>query len=117
MEYRNRTVFTSNAELDVLNEIKELCRKERKTLSEKINELFIEELEKKAVGETNPLGISYGRQEEKPSLGTLDAWIRRTDAIQLIKGVDADIAEHIGINMIIAARFKKTGTIRDVRVF
>jgi len=36
MSYQARTMFTSNAELSVLNDIKDLCRQERKTLSELI---------------------------------------------------------------------------------
>jgi hypothetical protein len=44
MSYMNRTMFTSNAELSVLNYIKDL--QERKTLSQMINELFIDRLEK-----------------------------------------------------------------------
>lgn len=116
MEYRTRTTITINAELDILKEIKDLCEKERKSLSEKINELFIGELEKKVVGQ-NPLNISYDIQREKPSLGTLDAWISRTEAIRLIKKIDdADTCEHIGKNLIVAARFKRTGIIRDVKV-
>lgn len=46
MSYQQRTMFTSNAELSVLNEIKDVCRAERKTLSELINELFLDRLEK-----------------------------------------------------------------------
>jgi hypothetical protein len=46
MSYEQRTMFTSNAELSVLNDIKDVCREERKTLSELINELFLDRLEK-----------------------------------------------------------------------
>ncbi len=46
MSYMNRTMFTSNAELSVLNDIKDLCRQERKTLSQMIHELFMDRLEK-----------------------------------------------------------------------
>lgn len=45
MTYQQRTMFTSNAELSVLNDIKDVCRAERKTLSELINELFLQKLE------------------------------------------------------------------------
>jgi hypothetical protein len=89
MEYRARTTITLNAELDILREIKELCEKERKSLSEKVNELFIGELEKKAVGEANPIKIPYGLDREKPSynkhnpLQTLDDFI--TDGLYTSK--------------------------------
>jgi hypothetical protein len=81
MEYHTRTTITVNAELDILKEIKELCEKERKSLSEKINELFIEELEKKVVGCKNPLNVSYNQQEEKPFQSDLIAWFDHVDTV------------------------------------
>jgi hypothetical protein len=104
-------------EIDIVEEAEKLAKTDGKSLSQLILRLLKEEIsQKKVKGSPNPLNIYSLVPEEKPFPGTLDQWIKRTDAIQLIKEVDADMAEHIGINMIVAARFKKTGVCRDVRV-
>jgi hypothetical protein len=59
-KYRNTTPFLFNAELDMLNELREVCRKENKSVQEKLNELIIHEVETAGIGENNPLGITYG---------------------------------------------------------
>lgn len=103
MEYRSRTTITVNAEVDILKEIKELCEKERKSLSEKVNELFIGELEKKVKGSLNPLNVHYGIQEEKLSFGTLDQWLTRDKALKAIRAVKVHEAERAAKNIVWAS--------------
>jgi hypothetical protein len=59
-KYRNTTPFLFNAELDRFNEFREICRKENKSVQEKLNELIVHEVETAGIGENNPLGITYG---------------------------------------------------------
>jgi hypothetical protein len=115
MEYHTRTTITVNAELDILKEIKELCEKERKSLSEKINELFIEELEKKVVGCKNPLNVSYNQQEEKPLQTDLTQWI---DAVHYYKDNNVMLShiEKIGTAVAATARSYLRGNTRPYRI-
>jgi hypothetical protein len=59
-KYRNTTPFLFNPELDRFNEFKELCHREKKSISEKLNELIVQAIETDGIGEDNPLGIMYG---------------------------------------------------------
>lgn len=58
-----------------LEEFEELCRKERKSLSEYLRELIEQELEKKVVGpsaNSNPLNLKYADETIKSSQLTFD---------------------------------------------
>ncbi|HYZ60228.1 MAG TPA: hypothetical protein VE544_11280, partial [Nitrososphaeraceae archaeon] len=59
-KYRNTTPFLFNPELDRFNEFKEICHRERKSVAQKLNELIIQTIETDGIGESNPLGITYG---------------------------------------------------------
>lgn len=71
--YHDRTSTSVSFEKQLLNEFNELCVKERKTLSEKIGELVQEQLEKNAVGISNPIGLRYVKEID--SKNTLDYYI------------------------------------------
>lgn len=64
-KYRNIHRLNVNIEKDMLNEFRDLCWSEKKTLSDKINELIVETVEKKALGERNPIDVQYGIPEKK----------------------------------------------------
>src|SRR5690242_4343037 len=58
--YHDRTSTSLSLEKQMLADFLDLCHKERKTLTEKLNEMVQEELEKNAIGnETNPIAIPY----------------------------------------------------------
>ena len=59
-KYRNTTPFLFNPELDRFNEFREICRKENKSVQQKLNELIVHEVEIAGIRENNPLGITYG---------------------------------------------------------
>lgn len=101
------------------NDFIDVCDSERKTVSRKFNEMVAEEIQKKAVGEDTPIRIKYGKGKNNPFpfQMRLDAWTTRHAAVQNIKDMDAQMIENIGLNMIYASRFKKTGVARDVRVY
>ena len=103
-------------ERDRLAEFKELCQEQGLSVSEGIRQLIEGELEKKVIGGVNPLNITYHKQAEKPLQMGLDHWIKRSDAFESIKTMDPHFIENIGINMVVAARFKKTGIAREVKV-
>lgn len=46
MQYQCRTQITSNIELSLLNDVREYCKERRITLSQLLNEVLIERLEK-----------------------------------------------------------------------
>lgn len=120
-EYRQRQPVTLSVEKDRWKDFEDLCDKERKSISLKVAEMLEEELQKNALGvarEPNPLNIhTYVHPQEKPLQTGLDRWIKRTDAIQEIQRVDnPEMYEHIGINMIVASRFQRSGIVREVKV-
>lgn len=112
-KYRNIHRLNINIEKDMLNEFRDLCWEERKSLSDKINELIVETVEKKVVGSQNPLNISYGIQEEKPSVSQCDIrhWLPRHDAIAMARrmNLSANDYEHLSQTFEIIARKVKTG--------
>lgn len=119
-EYRARVPKTLNFEMHLYEEFQDFCKKEDMSVSKKLQELMTEAIQKNALGSENPIGVSYityMNQKQKPFQMSLDAWNTRQRAIQSIKELDAQTIENIGLNMIYASRFKKTGIARDVRVF
>ncbi len=102
----------------VVEEAERLAREDGKSFSQLVLRLLKQEVsQKKEKGAPNPLNLySFITPTEKHIDGTLDQWIRRDDAIQLIKRIDPDMAENVGKNLIIAARFRRTGIYRDVRI-
>ena len=65
-KYRTRVPVTINLEDQILRDFKELCYKERVSMSEKIN-LFMEQELKKEVGPNAPnaIGVAYQRNTYK----------------------------------------------------
>lgn len=118
-EYRERWPVTLSVEKDRWRDFEDLCDKERKSLSLKISEMLEKELQKNAFGEETPIKIRYGKGKNNPFpfQMRLDAWTTRVAAVENIKDMDAQLIENIGLNMIYASRFKKTGIARDVRVY
>ena len=62
--YRDRGQLYISAEKDILKEFQELCDKERKSVSLKLNEMMTEELQKNPLGPLagNPINIMYDRR-------------------------------------------------------
>lgn len=58
--FRTKRLLTFNAELDIVKEFEEICHNERKSITEKLNELIVHTVERAGIGENNPLGITYG---------------------------------------------------------
>lgn len=110
MEYRTRTTITVNAELDILKDIKELCEKERKSLSEKINELMIGELEKKALGDYTPINVSYNKAEEKPLQSDIRQWLDKKQAIIMARKSNLSLQEWHHLKDIICIIDRKVTT-------
>jgi hypothetical protein len=115
-EYSERVTKTLNFESRVYSDFEKLCTEERTYPSHRLQELMVGELEKKGVGAMDPLNIRYHKPTEKPLQTGLDNWIKRSDAYENIKTMDPYLIENIGLNMVVAARFKKTGIAREVRV-
>lgn len=57
-KYKVRVPITMNLDNDTLQAFKELCRRDRLSLSERINSFMAEEL-KKEVGHATPIAITY----------------------------------------------------------
>ena|SRR5690242_5931090 len=57
--YKRSTSFLMNTDYDVLEDFRKLCSNERKDVSEKLNELIREELQKNVVGVGTPINIPY----------------------------------------------------------
>lgn len=78
-EYRSREQVLFSAERDLISEFRELCDKENKSLSLKLNEMIQEELEKNEWAADNPLRINFSRANKsvynRPF--TLDPYIER----------------------------------------
>lgn len=79
--FRNRTQANLQVERDRWLEFIELCDKERKSVSLKIDEMLAEELQKNALGAQTPINILYGIEKEKPLPVTLDEWMQRIESI------------------------------------
>jgi hypothetical protein len=108
-----------------LEEFEELCRKERKSLSEYLRELIVRELEKKVTGgnnrahDCNPLNIKYHDETIKSSQLTFDEfpthrWFTREDAVLRVKDyiekynirLPNAFAYHNNMQQVIAFRMK-----------
>jgi hypothetical protein len=78
-KYRHRLYVGFNFEQDRIKEFEDLCWRERKTMSDKLNEMISEQLEKNAVGLNNPIKISYGETNKDNHKdcwrNNLDQWI------------------------------------------
>ena len=105
----HRVLF--NMERDMHKEFQELCWSERKTVSEKLNELIMEVIEKKALGDQTPINISYGKEQDKPSQSDIRQWLPREDAIRMAAAVSMDSKQwrHLGETCQIIARKIDTG--------
>ena len=59
--YRDRSQLFISAEKDILKEFQELCDKEKKSVSLKLNEMMTEELQKNPLGPLagNPINIMF----------------------------------------------------------
>lgn len=103
--------MTLSVEKDRWKDFEELCYKERKSVSLKIAEMLEEELEKKALGESNPIRISYGTEKEKPSQSDIRIWLSRDDAVRMAAAVPMDSKQwrHLGETCQIIARKIDTG--------
>src|SRR6476659_9539531 len=64
-KYRRRVPFTLNTEADILDEFKVCCRKQGQSVSEQFTKFMIEELEKNAIVQGNPIKIQSGRESER----------------------------------------------------
>jgi hypothetical protein len=72
--YKQRIPLTINLESNLREEFEEIARKEGKSLSEKLQEVMLGEIQrKKAIGPENPIGISYNDIEDNKSLD-LNNW-------------------------------------------
>lgn len=78
--YRDRSQLFISAEKDILKEFQELCDKERKSVSLKLNEMMLEEVQKNPLGPVagNPINIEFNNQSIKSSnVESLDYFIER----------------------------------------
>jgi hypothetical protein len=81
-EYRERQSVLISFERDRYKDFIDLCDRERKSVSLKINEMLEEELEKNATGEVNPIRIRYReKQQNKFSQSTLDDWLSQIQQV------------------------------------
>ena len=93
-KYRNIHRFNVNIEKDRFNDFKDLCWEERKSISDKINELIIETVEKKALGDQTPINVSYGKEQEKPLQQqpqqlTLNDWVVKISEMDNLQEIGA----------------------------
>lgn len=81
-KWRHPVHKTLNFETDRYKEFQDLCWSERKSVSEKIDEMITETLEKKVMGSQNPINVSYGEEQEKPLQLDLTQWIDHVEQVQ-----------------------------------
>jgi hypothetical protein len=97
-DYHNRLPILISVEKDRWRDFQELCDRERKSYSFKLNELMEDELEKNAIGVCNPIKIRYGKEQHKPIQTELIAWFSVVDTtteqneLNKIKGQALEIA-------------------------
>lgn len=113
-DYRTRVAKTLNFEEHIFSDFEELCKEENVYPSHKLQELIIGELEKKVVGQKNPLNVSYGKVKEKLSQSQSDIrqWLPRDVAIKMAAAtmpMDAAQWRHLGETCQIIARKIDTG--------
>jgi hypothetical protein len=78
--YRDRGQLFISAEKDILKEFQELCDKERKSVSLKLNEMMMDELQKNPLGVAgnNPINVDFNNRSIKSSnVESLDYFIER----------------------------------------
>lgn len=81
-----------------LDEFALLCREKGISVSEGMRQLVEQELEKNAIGESNPIRIRYGLEENKPFQTDLTPWLEHVDTVteqnelNKIKGQALEIA-------------------------
>ncbi|HSX48667.1 MAG TPA: hypothetical protein VLE44_00215 [Candidatus Saccharimonadales bacterium] len=73
--YHDRTSTSLSFEKQMLNEFLELCRTERKSISEKVTEMIQQELEKNVIGLNNPINVGYQDSSLSKGNNTLDSYI------------------------------------------
>jgi hypothetical protein len=114
-KYRNGRRVNLYVENDMLNDFKDICWSERKTLTDKINELIIETVEKKAKGDHTPIKVSYARKENKSSTAATTATTTTTIHLNLgfwlehVKNVDnqKELDEIVAFTNVINRRASK----------
>lgn len=74
--YNTRTGVSFNTDKDMLTQFKEICKKEDKDFSMKINELMREEIIKKELGRTNPISVAYNSSTGVIQLDKRQAFIQ-----------------------------------------
>jgi hypothetical protein len=112
-EYRDRIIKTLNFEQQIYKEFEQLCQEENVYPSQKLQELMLETLQKKVVGQ-NPLNVLYGIEAKKPSSveqSDIRLWLPRNDAIKMAKHVRMDERQwlHLSETCRIIARKVQTG--------
>lgn len=93
-EYRQRKGIFFNVEQNAWEAFQELCDKERKTISLKLNEMLKEELQKNEIGRSNPLNLSYGIHTNKSTNGitiSMDRFIDVKEAKESVKEIPNEI--------------------------
>jgi hypothetical protein len=113
-EYHQRLLISASVEQDRWKDFQELCDKECKSYSMKINELIGEELQKNALGsEENPIGVIYllNKQEQKGFQSDIRLFMRRNDIIKIAKDLTSQECDIIANNLLRVSRFKREGVI------
>jgi hypothetical protein len=85
-KFRNRLYVGFNFEADRIREFEEICWRERKSMSEKLNEMVEEQLEKNVAGLNNPIKISYGETNKD---NHKDCWRHNLDRWIFIDNLEA----------------------------
>lgn len=84
---RMRTTTCIMCDGQILEEFKELCFKEGKSMSESLQEFMAEKLEKNALGVSNPISIIYQQNKNL-------SWIERMPSPDEINTLRADIRSY-----------------------
>ena len=66
-EYRTRIAATLNFEMNVYEEFQDLCKKEEISVSKRLQDIMVEEIQKNALGSHNPIGVLYNLYNNKPN--------------------------------------------------
>lgn len=118
-EYRARVTKTLNFENQIYEEFEEECHKQRQYPSHILQEFMVEFLEKKGVGDADPLRLKRSKRSRKQSpreiiddiIGsqfTLDAWTQNLKEINDLERLENNLAT--GVIAIKNERyFRKTG--------
>lgn len=79
--YSNKQTVFVNMEGNTKEALEEICYRERKTLTQKIQELVNEEVRKKAGGLATPIAITYNITEQSNMLQTTLSLFRDFDTV------------------------------------